>query len=88
MDTWGDLRIRSWAGDTPFQHARLEDMMLSLRDILDAYKANLREPSEGLVMFLGTVPTTSGTLNYDHAFRGELAGAGVELRCSYRVTTS
>jgi hypothetical protein len=88
MDTWGDLRIRSWAGDTLYQDAGLDEMMMPLRAIVKAYESHLGQPAEGLVMFLGTVPTVSGELNYDTSFQGELAGNGVNLRRSYRVTPS
>lgn len=88
MDAWGDLRIRSWAGDALYQEAGLEEMMMPLRDIVKAYETHLGQPGQGLVMFLGTVPTVSGALNFDASFRGELTGNGVDLRRSYRVAPS
>ncbi len=85
--SWGDLHVRSWAGDELYQDASLEEMM-PLDDIIECCKENQVMPEDGLIMFLGTVPTVSGTLNYDNTFTGELYGSGVGLRRSYTITPS
>jgi 4-hydroxyphenylacetate 3-monooxygenase len=87
MNSWGDLRIRSRAEGAPYQDAAMEEMILTLADILDAYREQFGEPETGLVMFLGTVPTVAG-LNFGTTFEGEITGSGVNLACAYRVTVA
>lgn len=82
---WDSLQLRSYADDIRYQDSPVSEM-LPLDDILDAFRASGDGDTDGLVMFLGTVPLIGGRFRYSASFRGELANAGgTLLTCNYTI---
>lgn len=81
------LRSRAGEGEPPYQDAALSEL-LPPADILAAYRDRGGGPLEGLVMFLGTVPTREGRFVFSDTFAGQLMSRSGEslLTCSYRVS--
>jgi 4-hydroxyphenylacetate 3-monooxygenase len=84
--SWAELRLRSSSDYEPYQNASLAEI-LPARDILATYLDRTGATTDGLVMFLGTVPVLGGAFRYGTAFTGELADrTGPLLSFSYKIT--
>jgi Protein of unknown function (DUF2848) len=81
---WDDLMLRSWAGDEPYQHAPLSEL-LPVDEILARLGA-LQPAGDGdTVVFLGTVPLDTDGFVFSDSFRVELGTPEGPVGLSYSV---
>lgn len=83
---WDRCRLRSWAGDDPYQDAPLSEITPAPETLEDLTRATGTPPAPGLVLFLGTVPLLGASFAYTDRYRMSLTTpAGQEIELSYRV---
>lgn len=85
MARWDNLRIRSWAGGELYQEGPLS----AFRDPMDVvadYQKLTGNSTDGLAMFLGTIPLLPKKFLYTDTFRVELLDrANVVLSAQYAI---
>ncbi len=86
---WERLMLQSWVGSdgdrTPYQEGSLADF-LTVDDFLDGVRSVVADGSlDGMVLFMGTIPTLRGELLFCPAFEGRLVDGvlGRELSLHY-----
>lgn len=89
IQEWDRLELRSWLDDeidTPYQEGAAV-RLLPLEAILASVTERTGPAEDGDVVFLGTIPVRSGTMQPSQAFSGEirLEQNGKRLSLAYRV---
>ena len=86
---WERLMLQSWVGSdgdrTPYQEGSLAEF-LTVDDFLDGVRSVVADGSlDGMVLFMGTIPTLRGELLFCPAFEGRLVDGvlGRELSLHY-----
>jgi 4-hydroxyphenylacetate 3-monooxygenase len=86
-DAWDGIVVRSWAGPAGdlYQEGLARDIT-PVGELVSGVTATGRS-TEGLVMFLGTVPLRTGAFVYRDSYRVELTMGphGPSIGCSYQV---
>lgn len=84
---WDKAILRCWAGDSaePYQEGSTRDIT-PIADLVAGLEAT-GHSTDGLVLFLGTVPLRNGTFEFASHYRVELAMGlqGPSIGCSYQV---
>ncbi len=87
---WDGIILRSWIGETGqrklYQEGSLSDFLPSEELIRQATKKVRDSDVEGMVLFLGTIPTLEKSLLFSSAFEGELADASLGRSLGFRYT--
>ncbi|MGH9194135.1 MAG: DUF2848 family protein [Acidimicrobiia bacterium] len=87
IENWDQFELHSSVEGKDYQKSSLGEMQ-PLNEIVDAYQLESKSSTDGLVMFLGTVPMLSGELRYGQDFLARIAGGGITLSCRYDVRVS
>jgi 4-hydroxyphenylacetate 3-monooxygenase len=76
--SWDEGQLRSWAGGAPYQAGELASVTPP-DSLVEDLSSVLGPPSDGLVLFLGTVPLLRGTFAFEREYRVQLALPGQEV---------
>ncbi len=88
---WDGITLRSWIGETGqrklYQEGSLRDFLPSEELIRQARKKVKDSDVDGMVLFLGTIPTREKSLLFSSSFEGELRDASLGRSLGFRYTS-